>query len=157
MDARRALAAAALVTAAMAAPALAQIPQIAPDVTNLKVTPKAFRALPSGGPVAAKGGALVTFKLDSGANVDFRVSALKPGRRGPTGCVKGTPKTTKQACTRRVPIPGGFTLIGIPGSNEIRFSGRIGDAALGPDAYLLIAKARGQAARSFSTTFKIVK
>jgi len=157
MDPRRAFAAAALIAAAMAAPALAQIPQIAPDVTNLAITPKAFKAARSGGPVAAKGGALITFKLDSGANVDFRVSALKPGRRGAAGCVKGTPKTKRQACTRRVPIPGGFTLIGISGSNEIRFSGRIGAAALKPDAYLLIAKAEGQAARSFSTPFKIVK
>ncbi len=157
MDARRTLAATALVTAGLAAPALAQVPQIAPDVTNLAVTPKTFRALPSGGPVAAKGGALITFRLDTGANVDFRVSALKPGRRGATGCVPGKPKTKRQACTRSVRIPGGFRLIGIPGDNELRFSGRIGTAALKPDAYRLIAKAEGQAARSFSTTFRIVK
>ncbi len=104
----------------------------------------------------AKGGALVTFTLDDGANVDFRVSALKPGRRGATGCVPGTPKTARQRCTRSVRIPGGFTLIGISGSNEMNFSGRIGDAALKPGSYRLIAKAQGQAARSFQTTFKIV-
>ncbi|HEY5144821.1 MAG TPA: hypothetical protein VII98_15075 [Solirubrobacteraceae bacterium] len=157
MDARRTLAATALITAGLAAPALAQVPQIAPDVTNLAVSPKAFRALPSGGPVAAGGGALISFKLDSGASVDFRVSALKPGRRGATGCVPGTARTPKQRCTRAVHIPGGFTLIGIPGPNELRFSGRIGTAALKPGSYRLIAKSQGQAARSFFTTFKIVK
>jgi hypothetical protein len=157
MDARRTLIATALITAGLVAPALAQVPQIAPDVTKLAVRPKAFKALPSGGPVAAKGGALITFTLLTGANVDFRVSALKPGKRGATGCVPGTPKTAKQRCTRSIRIPGGFKLIAIPGDNELRFSGRIGNAALKPGSYRLIAKAEGQAARSFSTTFKIVK
>jgi len=156
MDARRTLIATALITAGLVAPAGAQVPQIAPDVTKLAVTPKAFKALRSGGPIVASGGAVISFNLDEGANVDFRVSALKPGRRGATGCVPGTPKTAKQRCTRSVRIPGGFKLIGISGDNTVNFSGRIGTAALKPGTYRLIAKAEGQAARSFSTTFKIV-
>jgi hypothetical protein len=157
MDARRTLIATALLSVGLVTPALASIPQIAPDVVGLTVTPRAFRALPSGGPVAATGGALVTFTLDTGATVDFRVSALKPGRLGATGCVKGTPKTKAQACQRSVRIPGGFKLIGIPGKNSLQFSGRIGASALKPDSYRLIAKAEGQAGRSFFTTFKIIR
>ena len=52
-------------------------------------------------------------------------------------------------------VPGSFTLVGIPGTNTINFSGRIGDAKLKPGDYRLTAKARGLAARSSYTTFTI--
>ncbi len=123
MDAPRSIALAAACGLLLVAPAAAQTTQIAPDVTQLKVTPKTFKALPKGPTVVAAGGALVTFKLDTGANVDFRVSALKPGVRTAAGCVAGKAKAKAKRCTRNVAIPGAFTVVSIPGSNDVRFSG----------------------------------
>ena len=87
------------------APAAAQIPQIAPDVQKLTVTPKRFKALAKGPAVVAKGGGLVTFTLDTGSNVDFRVSALKPGKRTAAGCVAGKATMKAKQCTRVVDHP----------------------------------------------------
>lgn len=157
MDARRTIPAAAALAAALALPAAtpAQIPQIAPDVERLKISPKRFAALKSGGPVTQRGGALVRFVLDDGANVDFTVRRVTTGKRSRGRCVKGKAKTKRGRCTITTPVKGSFTLIGIPGENELRFSGRIGDRALSRGTYRLVAKAQGQAARSSYVVFRI--
>ena len=55
-------------------------------------------------------------------------------------------------------MPGGFTIVGIPGKNEFRFSGRLNDKKLSPGRYRLVGKSiEGAAARSSYTRFKIVK
>ncbi len=148
---------AATLVAALALPAAApaQVPQIAPDVEKLKISPERFTALKSGSPVVQQGGALVTFVIDDGANVDFTVRRVTTGRRSGGRCVKGRAKTRRGRCTITTPVKGSFTLIGIPGENELRFSGRIGERTLSPGAYRLVAKAQGQAARSSYVVFRI--
>ena len=54
-------------------------------------------------------------------------------------------------------MPGGFTFVGISGSNEFRLSGRINGKPMAPGVYRLVAKAEGTAARSSYTRFKIFK
>lgn len=153
---RSSLVAAALAAAALV-PAAASAAKVAPDVEKLKVTPAALKPLPAGGPVVVRGGALVTFRLFDGADVSFSIKSELKGKRAGSKCVAGRAKTKKGTCLRTVDVPGGWLFVGITGPNEFRFSGRLGDQALAPGTYRLVAKAEGTAARSSYTRFKIIK
>ena len=151
------LAAGVIAAAALVPAAAASAAEVAPDVTQLKVTPTTFKALPTGNSVVESGGALVTFTILNGAHVNFSVKTEKAGKRLNGKCVAGKAKTKKGACIRTAAVPGGFELIGISGKNEINFSGRIGDKTLAPGSYRLVAKAQGTAGRTSYTSFKIKK
>jgi hypothetical protein len=157
MAIRTSLAAAALAAVALV-PASASAQKVAPDIKDLKVTPVAFKALATGGPVVLSGGALVSYEIADSVDVRFTVKQEKTGKRSGGKCVAGKPKSKPATCTRTVDVPGGFTIVGIPGMNEFRFSGRISDKKLAPGRYRLVGKsAEGTAARSSYTRFKIVK
>lgn len=157
MTLRTSLAAGAL-AAAVLVPASASAQKVAPDIKKLKVTPAAFKALATGGPVVLSGGALVSFEIADSVDIGFTVKQEKTGKRSGGKCVAGKAKSKAATCTRTVDVPGGFTLVGIPGQNEFRFSGRLGDKKLAPGRYRLVGKsAEGTAARSSYTRFKIVK
>jgi hypothetical protein len=150
-----------LIVAALAAtaivPAAASAQKVAPDVKKLKVTPNAFSPLPTGNTVVFSGGALVTFQIFDGADVYFSFKKETTGKRSGGKCVKGKAKAKKKQCTITADVPGGFTFIGISGSNEFRLSGRLNDKPMAPGIYRLVAKAEGTAARSSYTRFKILK
>lgn len=149
---------AAALAAALLVPASAPAQKVAPDIKEFEVTPVAFKALPTGGPVVLSGGAVVSFEIADSVDVRFTVKREKTGKRSGGKCVAGKPKSKAATCTRTVSVPGGFLLVGIPGQNEFRFSGRLNDKKLIPGRYRLIAKsAEGAAARSSYTRFKIVK
>lgn len=135
------LAAAIVVTAVGAAPAgaarIAAFGDVPPLITKLKVTPKSFKALKTGGPVAAKGGARVTFRLSDGATVGVTYRrATKTGYKA---------------------VPGSFTYLTASGDNEMRISGRIGKAALKPGRYRIVLKPVADGAKSAYAAFTIVK
>lgn len=156
MRSRSLLVAAALAAAAIA-PATASAEKVAPDVKKLQVSPNAFSPLPSGGPVVFNGGARVTFQIFDGADVFFTFKRETAGKRSGGKCVPGKAKGKKKTCTITTDVPGGFTFVGISGTNEFRLSGRLNDKALAPGIYRLVAKAEGTAARSSYTRFKIFK
>lgn len=157
MAIRTSLAAGALAVAALV-PASASAQKVAPDIKKLKVTPAAFKALATGGPVVLSGGALVSFEITDSVDVRFTFRQEKTGKRSGGKCVAGKPKSKAATCTRTVEVPGGFTIVGIPGQNEFRFSGRVSDKRLTPGRYRLVGKStEGTAARSSYTRFKIVK
>ena len=137
--------------------ASAQVPQVAPDVEQLKFKPAAFKALATGPSVVAEKGSLVTFRLDNAAKVTFTFRKVTSGRREGRKCRPGKAKSKAKRCEIVKTIPGQMILIGISGDNEFRFSGRIDNAALKPGTYRLVGKAEGTAARSAFTTFKIIK
>jgi hypothetical protein len=62
-------------------------------------------------------------------------------------------------CSRRVTLPGHFTLAGRPGANRFAFTGRIGGTRLKPGSYRLVGvpTANGQSGRPVSASFRIVK
>ncbi len=159
MDARYlALAAALLLSGALAPAASAQTQPVAPDVRNLDVTPPAFKALATGGPVILTGGGLVEFDLRDGAQVTFTFRTVKIGKRIGRSCKPGKAKTKKKRCEILGPVPGSMLYVAFSGHNEFRFSGRIDNTlTLKPGTYRLVAKATGTAARSSFTTFKIIK
>lgn len=164
MDARRlvliVLASLGLI-AALPAVAGAQVQEVAPDVTGLTIKPTRFKAPATGGVVVSKGGGLVTFSLNGGANVTFSLKSEVAGHKAGAKCVAGKPKTKKQkACSIVKDIPGAFLFPGISGPNELRISGRWGATtieALKPGGYRLVAKAQGLAARTAFARFTIIK
>jgi hypothetical protein len=138
-----------------------------PAVTKLVVSPAAFAAAPRG-PSARlarrlgkrRHGTTVTFSLSQAAGVRFTVSRQLPGRRSHGRCVAPTRKNHHAARCRRLRAVGGsFTRSGAAGTNRFRFLGRMGNRALRPGTYVLLATpvTGGQAGRSRSTSFRIVR
>jgi hypothetical protein len=158
MDARRVsiIAVLALLLAG-ATSASAQVPQVAPDVEQLKFKPTSFKALSSGPSVVVEKGSLVTFRLDNTAKVTFTFRKVTAGNRKNGKCRPGKTKSKRKRCDIVKTIPGQFVFLGISGDNEFRFSGRLDNVALKPGTYRLVGKAEGTAARSAFTTFKIIK
>jgi hypothetical protein len=130
---------------------------VAPDVKNLAITPKAFKAQKDGGPVAIKGGGLVEFDLRDGARITFTFRTVKIGHREGGKCKPGKPKSVKKQCEILGPQPGTMLYEAFSGHNEFRFSGKVDNAVLAPGTYRLFAKAAGTAPRSSSAPFKIIR
>ena len=156
MDARYLpILAAAALTGALAPAVGAQ--QVAPDVRNFEITPKSFKALSEGGPVALKGGGLVEFDLRDGARVTFTLRKVTIGHREGKKCKPGKAKSAKKRCEILKVVPGTMLYEAFSGHNEFRFSGRFDNKTLKPGSYRFVAKAAGNAARSSAAGFKIIK
>ena len=149
--------------AALPAAAGAQVQEVAPDVAGLTIKPAKFKAAKTGPVVVTKGGALVSFSLNGGANVTFSLKSDVAGHKAGAKCVAGKPSKAKKqkACSIVKDVKGTFTFPGISGPNELRISGRWGTfdtaATLKPGTYRLVAKAQGLAARSSFARFTILK
>ena len=133
-------------------------------LVSQRMVPTTFQAIPSGLSVRAvrgRYGTTVTYGLNVAATTRFTVTQLRPGRNTAHGrCVASTPRTRHEAaCSRRVTLPGHFTLAGQPGANSFAFTGRIGGARLRPGRYRLLATptADGRLGRRVSTSFRVVK
>src|SRR4051794_43668 len=115
-------------------------------VGDLRLTPTAFAAAPSGATArAAKNrGTFVTFSLSQPATVLFTAVHSVSGRRTSAGsCVKTTrANRSAPACTRVFTERGGFTRRGNAGSNRFRFSGRMAGHRLKAGHYRLVATPR---------------
>ena len=136
----------------------------APAVNSETISPRAFRAAPSGASVASgknhKYGAKVTYILNLAASVRFTVVQKSPGRKTKLGCSKPTKHNrTAPKCTRLQALGGSFTHAGRPGSNSFHFTGRIAGHTLGPGSYLLIAtpSASGLGGRPARASFQIIR
>ena len=132
-----------------------------PAVSVYKLSSTVFKALPSGGSIAAvKLGTTVGYRLSEAARVPFVVDAKSRGRKSGSKCVKPKPSNRrKKACVRWVKV-GGFTHAGIRGENRFRFSGRIKRKALKPGNYRLVAvavDAAGNKSKKLSRPFRIVR
>ena len=139
-------------------------PAVAPAVSRETISPRAFRAAPSGASVAlaknGKYGAKVTYILNLAASVRFTVVQKSPGRKTELGCSKPTKHNrTAPKCTRLQALGGSFTRAGRPGSNSFHFTGRIAGHTLKPGRYLLIAtpSASGLRGRRASASFQIIR
>ena len=111
-----------------------------PKLSGLSVAPTAFRAADHGNSVttSTKVGLAVHYKLNVAASVRFTVQRLVDGRQIGLGCVAPTGKKNKaRHCLRSVTVPGSFTVTGRPGTNAVRFSGRLNRGSLPPGTYRL--------------------
>jgi hypothetical protein len=126
-------------------PAPAKTGSTVPVLSNLKISPKRFKA--AGGSGVQKGkrhGAKVSFRLSAAANVRFTVVRLVR-RRG-----------KKRPAAKR--LPGAFIRKGHAGANHFRFRGRLRGRALKPGRYRLKATpvANGHTGITRAVAFRIV-
>ena len=129
-----------------------------------RIAPTTFPASPSGQSVRSvrgRYGTTVTYTLNAAAITRFTVTRLRPGRKtAHARCVAATRRNRKaSACSRRVTLPGHFTLAGQPGANHFAFTGRIGGTRLKPGSYRLVATptTNGRTGAPVSASFRIVK
>jgi hypothetical protein len=133
-------------------------------LVSQRIAPTTFPASPSGQSVRSvrgRYGTTVTYTLNVAAITRFTVTQLRTGRRTARGrCVASTRRNrTASRCSRRVTLPGHFTLAGQPGANRFAFTGRIGGQRLKPGGYRLVATptADGRSGQPVSASFHIVK
>jgi streptogramin lyase len=132
--------------------------------TKLKLSPKSFRAAPSGtsgsltSAETGKSGTTARFTLSATASVTFTVTATRTGRRSHGRCATPT-RTTRggRPCTRTVTMPGSFTRGAAAGVNTMRFSGRVGSQKLKPRRYRLVVTPLAAHATPTSAAFTIVR
>ena len=112
-----------------------------PAISNLKLSPRAFRAAKSGASIAAaekKTGTQVSYSDSQPATAKFTVLKAVAGIRNGGRCVAkprhGKPHGRK--CTRYVSV-GSFTHADTAGSNSFRFTGRVRGHRLRPGKYRL--------------------
>jgi CSLREA domain-containing protein len=141
------------------APPVGGPPPTGVKLSDLKLSPRRFRAArtgPSALAARAATGARVTFALDQAASVRFTVAKRVKGRRSGKRCVKPTKRNRKaRACTRKVAVKGSFSRAGGAGANALRFMGRMRGRKLARGKYVL--RATPASGKTVSVAFQIVR
>ena len=107
------------------------VPDTAPVLSALTLTPATFAAARSGGSTARRGGVLVRYRLSEPAGVRFTVQRALPGVRRSGACrARRASDRGARRCTRFVAVRGSFSQTGRAGDNRVRFSGRLAGRAL---------------------------
>ncbi len=138
-----------------------------PAVAQMRIAPRTFRAAPSGPSARTAGrrrsGAAVSYDANVPAKVRFTVRRAGPGRRQGRGsaarCVRETRHNRAAvACTREMPVGGGFAQKAGLAANLFRFTGRLGGRTLRPGGYRLVATptASGRTGKPVSRSFRII-
>lgn len=132
-----------------------------PEIRDLRVTPRKFRAAGKAKATAKRPpvGTKIRYRLTAAADVQFAVQRKTTGRRAGGRCGKPTRANRGgKRCVRWVNA-GGFRHRGVPaGDVSRRFSGRIGRRALKPGRYRLTAiaaTAMGSKSNPSLTTFVV--
>ena len=133
-----------------------------PAISKLKVRPSKFRAAKSGASVARKRsrtpiGATVTYTLSTDATVAFSAEQVKKGRKRSGKCGKPGKRPRGKRCTHYVAVSGGFSVAGRSGTNQFKFTGRIGNRQLPRGKYRFVAtpSATGKNGTATHTSFRI--
>jgi streptogramin lyase len=120
----------------------------APQVSGLRVDPRAFAVARGATAVVAKKaarGTTLRFTLSETASTVLSIERAAPGRRLRGTCRKPTRQSRKgRKCTRYLKV-GTLTRPGQTGPNAVLFTGRIGRRALRPGGYRVVATARDAA------------
>jgi hypothetical protein len=140
-----------------------QQPDVAPEISAVKLAALKFRAAPKGAAFSASPiGSKLSFTLSEAATVTVRAERQTPGRLVGRSCRAVTRSNRKaKKCVRFVQLNGTESVTGKAGSNSFRFTGRWARKALALGAYrlrLTAADAAGHvSAAKTSPTFKIVR
>jgi hypothetical protein len=150
------------VRSATATPIPAGTPDtVAPTLTALRLSPRAFRAKSNGPSIATARGARIRYFTSEPTTTTFRVDRLAAGRRVGKRCVRPTKRNRKRSsCVRRVRVRGSFAHHDPGGAVSLRFSGRVGGRRLSPGRYLLVAHVRddaGNPGRPAQAPFRIAR
>lgn len=133
---------------------------VAPVVTGLAIKPGRFAAAPTGGSVARRTGATVSYTDSRKARTTFTVARVLPGRRAGKRCeAPARANRGARRCTRLVRLAGSFTRADVAGRNAFRFTGRLRRKTLPPERYHLTAKPKlgKTAGKPVSAGFQIVR
>ena len=130
---------------------------------ELALKPVTFRALNSGGAIAAarktRRGTTVTYTLTQAATVRFTVQRRVKGRKKGKRCVAGRRKGKR--CTRYKAVRrSAFTRPSTAGLNHFKYSGRTTRGKLKPGRYRLVGvatTAAGLKSKALRARFRIVK
>ncbi|HEY1833564.1 MAG TPA: DUF1565 domain-containing protein [Solirubrobacteraceae bacterium] len=125
----------------------APCPPVLGALTNLKLSPGAFHAAPSGAAVAkaVKFGTTISYGDSQVAVTTFTVVAHETGRRQGRSCKKPSKHNRKHKPCVRVVVLGSFTHKDVAGANSLRFTGRFKGHKLAKRGYLLQAVPRDAA------------
>jgi hypothetical protein len=144
-------------------PIVSVVAALTPIVSGASETTKAWResnALPHIARRKLPFATTFSFALNEAATVTFSFAQHPTGRRVRRKCVEPTQRNrNKPRCARAIPA-GSLTFSGHPGSNRVRFAGRISRTnKLKPGSYTLQITASTQGRRSApqSLSFTIVK
>jgi hypothetical protein len=138
--------------------------QRAPKLSSLRVRPRVFRPLRSGGPIsrARRGGTIVSYRDSAPATTTFVVLRRLPGVVRDRACVdprlvRGSHAKLRR-CARLI-AAGSFSRRDRAGVNSFRFSGRLGRVALAAGTYILRATAAlsGLQSAAVSTPFVVLR
>jgi von Willebrand factor type A domain len=114
-------------------------------VTSLTLLPGGFVAALRGatvGTVTPRTGASVRYAVSKSAQVRFRVTQARVGRKVRGHCHRPTLRNRRAAhCTRYVRLRGEIVLDAVEGENRFGFTGRWAGKTLRPGRYKLIARA----------------
>ncbi|MEA2421207.1 MAG: hypothetical protein QOF55_306 [Thermoleophilaceae bacterium] len=118
---------------------------VAPVLTQLRLSPGAFRA-------TSKRGSLAVFRLTEAAAVRLTAMKAVTGHRKGNLCLRGAPgrHSGSRPCGLYVRVSGRIDRTATAGVNFVKFEGRIGGRSLAPGRYLLLAHAT-DAARNQGT------
>jgi hypothetical protein len=132
-----------------------------PTVSNYAMNPTAILPFTSGGSIAAKKGATVSYTVSEAGTATFTVERSTPGKKVKGKCVKPTKKNRKaKNCTRYSTLAGSFSRASAAGANSFTFTGRLNGLALRPGSYRLVMVAKdaaGNASAPVRKAFRIVK
>lgn len=128
-----------------------------PVVSDLKISPAAFKPATSGPSVARKKSATaatISFQVSKKSDVTFAVDSKTRGRRVGGKCKAPKPSNQgKPGCTLFVPV-GNFFAAAQSGASSVAFSGRVGGKALSAGKYRLGVSARGGSGPAGAVAYK---
>jgi hypothetical protein len=138
------------------------LPPAPGQIQSLSLAPRKFRTVNAGEAIfsarkkaKAPIGTTVTYTLSAKGSVELLVERRVAGRRVKGRCVKATKANrTKKKCPLFKLKKPGFAHSGAAGTNQFKFSGRIGGKGLPPGSYRLVASAGGA---TKTAGFKIVR
>jgi len=131
----------------------------APVLSSLALSPKRFRAANIGGSTAVAVGGRVRYSISEAGTVTFTVQRLVKGHKRAGRCRAGG--RSGKRCTISQKIKGSFARTrAAAGTDQFRFTARVGGKALKPGRYRLTARAKdvaGNAATASTASFTILK
>ncbi len=140
------------------------VPQTAPRLSSLMISPSRFRASSEGASISRQGkdapiGTVVSYTDSQSAHAKLSVFKKAPGRKFRGRCVSLRQSNRGNANCMRHRWRGSFTHRDVAGRNALRFSGRINGKKLGPGVYKLVVSAvspDGMSGNKLTGSFTVV-
>jgi hypothetical protein len=133
-----------------------------PQVSRFSISHRVFAVAHAGTPVSARvRGTVFRFALSEQAAAKITIKRALPGRKVGKHCVRPNVRNRhRHACTRLITAGTLRRASERPGTDSVKFSGRIGRRALKPGSYratITATDASGNASKPRSVSFRIIR